>query len=70
MSGTFLCFLLVDVKYVVPYDLLSLLLSLLSIAGSVSLKYSAIYCLRGFGLEVGVGASLCNSGNLSRRSDV
>ena len=70
MSVTFLCFLLVDVKYVVPYDLLSLLLSLLSIAGSVSLKYSAIYFLSGFGLEVGVGASLCNSGNLSRRSDV
>ena len=44
-------------------------MSLLSIAGSVSLKYSAIYFLSGLGLEVGVGASLWSSGNLSRRSE-
>ena len=42
LSVTFLYFFLVEVKYVVPYDLSSLFLSLLSIAGLVSLNCSAI----------------------------
>lgn len=70
LSVTFLCFFLVEVKYVVPYDLSSLFLSLLSIAGLVSLNCSAIYFLSGLGSDVGVGASCCSSGNLSRRSEV